>query len=157
MLHRLMKEPLSCHSREIHTRNQKMRKKRFGVHNGWNINRTAWDFDDITHSLFCLCMSSRSPLLLIPACHLTASCVALSPVILATANTQGPWQSGGLKQTLQKDKFLPLFLGEVGKISSDSIFYNCLQTWSFLSTLFITLVLSFGHLIFLEWFLPLLS
>ena len=65
--------------------------KAFCVYSSWNINRTGWDFSNI------ICPPSplvlypghhNSVLLILICCFLTASCTALSPVILVIAMGQ---------------------------------------------------------------------
>lgn len=65
--------------------------KAFCVYSSWNINRTGWDFSNI------ICPPSplvlypghhNSVLLILICCFFTASCTALSPVILVIAMGQ---------------------------------------------------------------------
>ena len=163
MLHKLMKELLLCHTRGMHTGSQKRGKKGFWVHNSWNIYRTAWEFNNITHSLFPLCTLSRSwqhrSLLIPTCCFLTASCRALSPVMLCHCDGTSPVTVSRVKkkEITERTNSHPLYWEKWGKYQV-MLFFTVVYEHGHSCPHFLlfTLVLAFRHLIFPKWLLDLL-
>lgn len=78
MLHKLMNHFYATPEKCIH--GVKRRGKGFWVHNTWNINRTVWDFNNITHSLFHFWTLSRS----------SQQCSVNSNMLLLNCRLHGP-------------------------------------------------------------------
>ena len=124
--------------RGIYTGSQKRGGNGFWVHSSRNINRTGWDFNNITCPLFPLYfIQVITTVFSINSIMLLLNCKLHSPKSYNSCYCDGtsPVTVSRVKKRLQKDKLTHTLLGKVGEMSSNIICHCCLRTWSFVSTL----------------------
>lgn len=139
------------HQRNSHRESKEGRKKGFGVHSSWNIKRRAWDFNNITHSLFPLCTLSRSSQQhSLVNSNMLPNYRVLNPVIPATAIRQALQQSAGVKKEItERTNSYLLYWKKWGKFQV-MVFFTIVYEHGHVCPHFLlfTLVLAFRHFIF---------